>query len=407
MSAGPSSGGSYNSFALFKNGVLQEIIQTTYTDTTPYRQFINAASNPQLTAGVTYYNHTAGYIGSYYQQIQEANVPYNYYAFNYSFLGPYINHGCSFTKNTYCKMNSSPKLCSQNVVSITPTHPVQSVYTNEPLITTVTATYLDGSKKVVLANTTFSTANPITNKVVTLSYQDATGKTLTCSITVNVIPRNKTCVNGHIYNLNNDGSDPECPYCKAWLRSLVIEFPTTPYFNIYRGTTLPENGVTLLATYLDGHTELLESEYIDNLDKNYVGSQSVTMTYKGHYVYLTVVTKRNLKLCTICHRQYELHPDDSDPGCPWCAALTPIFTGNVMQYYDMKYTEEILKELYEGDGIYRFSDDDFLTISVKSKKGSIGTRLLSAIYLNDNVNTIHVIKAGYVREDGYYYRKYK
>jgi hypothetical protein len=400
----PDSNGSYRHFSLYKNGILQETITTNYGDTTPYRQFLDAARDPQNVSGVTLYNRFSGSYGSLYSQIQEANVPYNYYAFIYSFLNPYINHGCAFVKKTYCNMGSSPKLCSQVVASITPTHPVQSVYTNEPLITTVTATYLDGSKRVVLANTTFSTANPITNKVVTLTYQDSTGKTHTCTITVNVIPRNKTCVNGHTYNLNNDGSDPGCPYCKAWLRSLIIEFPTTPYFTIYRGTTLPENGVTLIATYLDGHTELLESEYIDNLDRYYVGSQSVTMSYKGHYVYLTVVTRRNLKLCTVCHRQYELHPDDSDPGCPWCAALTPIFTGNVMEYFSMNYSEEILEELYEGDGIYRFSDDDFLIISVRSRRGSVGTRLLSSFYLSGNVNTVHVIKAGSIREDGYYYK---
>ncbi len=294
--------------------------------------------------------------------------------------------------------------CNLRVVNISPTHPVQSVYTNEPLITTITATYQDGSKKIILAKASFSTATPMSNQTVTLTYTDAQGNTLTCPITVNVIPRNKTCSHGHLYNLNYDGSDPGCPFCKSWLASLSIEFPTTPTFTIYRGTTLSDNGVTLLATYLDGHTELLESEYLDNLDKNYVGSQYVTLSYKGHYVYFTVVTRRNMKLCSICKRHYELHPDDTDPGCPWCAARTPIFTGNVMQYDIKNYSNEILSQLFEGDEVYRFSDGDFLNISVKSRRGSIGTRLLSSLYDNNIVNTIHVIKSGSIREDGYYYK---
>ena len=318
----------------------------------------------------------------------------------------YVNYlGCPYcgtygTAYTCGQVDNYILACDKKVISISPTHPVQSVYTNESLITTVIATYLDGSTKVVLATSYFSTATATQNQRVTLTYTDAFGTAHTTTITVNVIPRNKTCSHGHVYKLNNDGSDPGCPFCRQWLASLYVEFPTTPNFTIYRGTTLSGNGVTLLATYLDGHTELIETEYIDNLDRYYVGSQYVTMSYKGHNAYLTVVTKRNLKLCPVCHRQYELHPDDSEPGCPWCAARTPVFTGNVMQYYNKRYTNDIRKALYEGAGTYRFSDKDFITISVKSRRGSIGTRLLSTVYLNNEVNTIHVIESGYIREDG-------
>ncbi len=337
------------------------------------------------------------YLSSTYGAVTPYQYTYNYNVYAGSL--PALKFLTCYKKE-YTAFN-----CHQKVVGISPTHPVQSVYTNEPLITTVRATYLDGSTKVVLASASFSTATPVINRTVTLTYTDSLGVTKTCTFTVNVLPRNKTCSHGHIYNLNNDGTDPRCPFCKAWLASLTVEFPITSTFTIYRGTTLSENGVTLLATYLDGHTELIDSEYLDNLDKYYLGSQYVTMSYKGHYAYLTVVTKRNLKLCSVCHRQYELHPDDSDPGCPWCAASTPIFTGNVMQYYTKKYTDEILEVLYEGEGIYRFTEKDFLRISVKSRRGSMGTRLLFAILLNDKVNMIHVIKGGSIREDGYCYDK--
>ena len=346
------------------------------------------------------WNATHAEIWNYLSSAYGAPTPYQYTT-NYNVYGGALP---TLKFLTCYKKEYSVVSCHQKIAGIAPTHPVQSVYTNEPLITTVRATYLDGSTKVVLANTSFSTATPVINRTVTLTYTDSHGTAKTCTITVNVIPRNKTCIHGHTYNLSNDGSDPGCPFCKAWLASLSIEFPVTSTFTIYKGTTLSENGVTLLATYLDGHTELVEWEYLDNLDRYYVGSQYVTISYKGYYVYLTVVTKRNLRLCSVCHRQYELHPDDTDPGCPWCAAETPIFTGNVMQYYNKRYTGEIVKELYEGTGIYRFTDEDYLTISVKNRKGSVGTKLLSAIYLNNEINTIHVIKAGYIREDGFCYK---
>jgi hypothetical protein len=367
-------------------------VSVTYNGSRVY-QAEKYESDPLYAAWLSTYTQFWNYLSSTYGP----TIPYQY-TFNYNVYGGSI----PVQKFLTCyRLEYSVYGCNQRMASISPTHPVQSVYTNEPLITAVTVTYQDGSTRVVLADATYSTATPGINQTVTLSYTDALGTTKTCVITVNVIPRNKTCTNGHIYNLANDGSDPGCPYCKAWLASLAIEFPVTSTFTIYRGTTLQENGVTLLAAYLDGHTELVETEYIDNLDKNYVGSQYVTISYKGLYTYLTVVTMRNLKLCPVCHRQYELHPDDSDPGCPWCAARTPIFTGNVMQYYNMRYSDEILEALYEGRGIYRFTNDDYLTISVKSRKGSMGSRLLKALYLNDTVNTIHVIKNGYIREDGY------
>ncbi len=291
-------------------------------------------------------------------------------------------------------------VCNQKVIGIVPTHPEQAVYTGEPLITTVTATYLDGSSKVVLATTTFQTANPVSDKMVTLEYTDTTGQKVICTIKISVIPRRKTCVNGHTYNLNNDGSDPGCPYCRAWLRSLSITFPPTSSITIYKGTSLADNGIELLATYMDGHTEKVIYGYVDNLDQTYVGIQYVTISYKGKNVTLTVITKRNLTQCPVCHRFYELYPDGTDPGCPYCAAHTPIFTGNVMRYYNEKYTYEILKELYEGRGTFYFTDKDYLTFKISSRVKGTGGNLLSHIFHDLEDDGIGVISSGYIRENG-------
>lgn len=315
---------------------------------------------------------------------------------------------CGKTEGAYYNGNTQVfPICSQLITSIIATHTVQTVAIGDPLITTCTASYLDGSTKVIVGTTSFSTSSPVQNQTVTITYNYMIGETSyskSCNITVTVIPRSKTCAKGHLYNLNSDGSDPGCPYCRSWLASLVITYPSTGSLTIYRGTTLSENGVTLLATYLDGHTQLLTNQYVDNLDSVYVGTQNVTISYKGKYVYLTVVTKRNLKQCSVCNRNYELYPDGSDPGCPFCKARTPIFTGNVLEYYNENYTNEILKELYEGEGIYYFTNKDCLVINVQNNSRSWGQKLLSFIYRGLWESNIQTISDGYIREDGNPYR---
>ncbi|MGB4658235.1 MAG: hypothetical protein WBI07_03525, partial [Mobilitalea sp.] len=291
-------------------------------------------------------------------------------------------------------------ICERKVVSMVPTKIIQAVYVNEALITTAVVTYQNGSSETVICNTSFSTSVPVKNQPVTINYTDITGKTIISTLTVTVVPRTMTCTNGHIYNLNNDGTDPGCLYCKSYVRTLSIEYPLSGNITIYRGTTLTDNDVTIRAIYMDGHIEFLTSEYVDNLDKFYVGTQTVTISYKGKYLSLTVNTRRNMMLCSICRRYYELYPDDSDPGCPYCAARTPIFTGNVLEYNSKTYAKEILKELYEGSGIYYFALNDHLSIKIESSKGSFGSRLVSFLFKGFNEKNIHITDGRYIREDG-------
>lgn len=294
-------------------------------------------------------------------------------------------------------------VCDQIVTDITPTNPTQTVAVGDPLITTATATYLNGSTNVVVGTTEFSTDSITENQTVTLTYNytiNGVEYSISCNITVSVIPRTNICIHGHTYNLNTDGSDPGCPYCKAWLDTLEIINPLSGSITIYKGTTLSENGVTLLATYLDGHTEQLYTEYADNLDMEYVGTQNVTISYKGKYVTLSVTANRNLIQCSECGRYYELYPDGTDPGCPFCLALTPIFTGNVMEYSEKRYQDEILDALYESNGIYYFGDKDYVTVTVKNRTKSIGTGIISYLYKNQFDHNINAVYGGYVRKEG-------
>lgn len=272
--------------------------------------------------------------------------------------------------------------CDKIIVSLVPTHPTQKVYVNDPLITTATATYKNGSTKTVVCSANFTTSNIGPDQDVTLVYNytiDGKNYSKSCIIKVTVIPRNKTCSKGHIYNLNSDGTDPGCPYCKAWVENLRVIRPTTLPLVITIGTTLQENGVTLLVTYMDGHTEEIMDGYIDNLDKNYYGTMQVTIGYKGATTTITVITVREKIKCDICGYEYELYPDGTNPGCPGCIQKTPVFTGNIMEYELINNTEEILEELYEK-GKYVFNIDDVFTVTVKNKSSNMARIILKKIY---------------------------
>jgi hypothetical protein len=279
---------------------------------------------------------------------------------------------CGLTEN-------ATLLCPDRVVSITPTHPLQSVYTGEALITTVRAAYADGSQRTVKAITTFTTGTPVSNKIVILSYTDSLGGKKTYPITVNVVPRNRTCTNGHIYNLNHDGSDPSCPFCNAYIANIRIINPMTSTLTITLGTTLQDNGLKLLITYMDGHTETITEGYIDNLDNQYLGTKMVTIGYKGANAQILVTTVCAKLICDICGFLYELYPDGTNPGCPRCISKTPVFTGNVLKYDVAEYTQEILEKMYQK-GSYDLSMNNTFRIRLQSKSPNLARSLLKKLY---------------------------
>ena len=262
--------------------------------------------------------------------------------------------------------------CNQIIQELTPTNPVQTVLTGDQLITTALATFRDGSTKTVVCTTPFSTASITQNQEVTLTYNytiNGSQYQSECTITVTVIPRTKICTHGHTYNLNVDGSNPGCPYCRNWLRSLAVFAPSGGMLTMYRNESgsLETEGVGLIAIYLDGHTEYVYNGYVDNLDPDYVGTQTVTIGYKGLTTTLTVRVIRNRKLCDVCGLYYDLYMDDTDPGCPYCKAKVPVFTGNIMKYTAATYDDEIITELYEGSGTYYFRRGDVFTVKAKDR----------------------------------------
>jgi hypothetical protein len=145
------------------------------------------------------------------------------------------------------------------------------------------------------------------------------------------------------------------------------------------GTTLQDNGVKLFIRYLDGHTETITSGYVDNLDIAYHGTKLVTIGYNGATTSLMVTTICKKLTCDICGFVYDLYPDGTNPGCPKCISKTPVFTGNILEYENSEYTDEILVELYE-EGIYILGKEDTFHVTMQNKSSTLARSLLKKIY---------------------------
>jgi hypothetical protein len=312
----------------------------------------------------------------------------------------YYTYSCGKTGGRYYDDNGNEVglSCNSIVVSLAPTHPIQTVYIKEPLITTARATYMDGSIKTVVCTTEFSTSVLKKDQAVILKYSysiNGVSYSKDCEIRVTTLPRHKTCSRGHAYNLNQDASDPGCPYCRQWVDHLSIIEPNTSPIVIIIGTRLQDNGVKLLVTYMDGHTELLTSGYIDNLDRAYLGTKPVTIGYKGATTTVLVTTVCDSMTCDVCGYEYKLYPDGSNPGCPKCIQRVPIFTGNIMEYETINHTEEILKHLY-NKGYYILDVNDIFTISVTNKSTNMARQFLKIIYPSLSDRWFMVNKSEYI-----------
>lgn len=278
----------------------------------------------------------------------------------------YVNTvACTKTNGGYYNADGSvcTPLCNQIVTSLTPVTKEQVVVAGGEVDLRVKATFSDGSSAVVAG--TLSGFNPTAYNVVqtvTISYGSYAGSLSNpnkteCTVKVMVRYPTKICENGHLYYLVT-GDTTLCPYCKAYPKTLTVLGVVEEPFHTIKGTTLQQNGISIKATYYDGRVEILTSGWQDNFDMNYIGEQTVTITYLGAVTTLQVYNDRIKVPCSVCGYEYALYPDNTDPGCPKCLSAIPVFTGNVLRYKESMSYGEILDELYHGDGICYFSIGD-------------------------------------------------
>lgn len=224
----------------------------------------------------------------------------NYPAFN--FVGTYGDSSwISLVPPPICQIeNDNNPICDRVVTSITPTNPSQTVKKGETIITTATATYLDGHTEVVNCTSNYD-PNVVGNQIVTLTYTGLVGNakatgTRTCTIRVMVLPARN-----------------------------LMSITALPEYQTKQRYSMPS--FTVRANYDDGTSKVLSSSEYSMLGFNgtNIGLQSVVVIYTegGVTKSATVNVKVTalMKGCPRCNQTYEFNPDDTDPGCPYCSEL--------------------------------------------------------------------------------------
>lgn len=224
----------------------------------------------------------------------------NYPAFN--FVGNFSDSSwISTVRPPKCEIpNDTNPICNQVVTSITATNSNQTVNKGNPIITTATAAYLDGHTAVVNCTSNYN-PNAVGSQTVTLTYTGLVGNAKTTGT--------RTCtINVTVKSLKDLASITVTPASQS------IQKYTAPSF-------------TVRANYSDGTNKLLNSsEYsMTGLNARKTGTQNVTISYteggitKSATVKVTVTVLQ--RECPKCSNIYELNPDDTDPGCPFCEEL--------------------------------------------------------------------------------------
>ena len=191
-------------------------------------------------------------------------------------------------------------ICDQVVTSISATNPTQTVKKGESIITTATATYLDGHTGTVSCTSNFNT-NLIGTQTVTLTYTGLVGNaktngTRTCTLSVTVKP-NKS----------------------------LTSISATPASQTVKKYAYPS--ITVKAHYNDGTSKTLTSSQYKVIGFNpaTLGLQKLTVSYTEDGITKSVVINVTVevldKKCPRCQIVYDMNHDDSDPGCPNCKQL--------------------------------------------------------------------------------------
>jgi len=266
--------------------------------------------------------------------------------------------------------NDTNPICNQVVTSITPDDPTQTVDKGGSIITTATATYLDGHTGTVNCTSNFN-PNLAGTQNVTLTYTGLVGNakttgTRSCTVSATVkennIPSYLT-VTPFSYSVYH-GSEPSylvtVTYENGSVKTITNGYTKTGWSSGY-GTknvtfSYSENGrtvtktvtitvkanvsvitaeptsqtierykspvFTVTAQYEDGTKYTVYDYTISGFDNTVIGNQSVTLRYTENSIVKScsaTVTVTPLKgICSVCGNVYYFDANDFDQGCPVC-----------------------------------------------------------------------------------------
>lgn len=315
----------------------------------------------------------------------------------------YVNRGdrclnmatCGKTGQWNCGYTSEDTTteCGFIITSMVPISAKQALSAGQSPDVRAKVTFADGHSAIVNCSISgFSVGSYNTVQDVMLSYGTYSGslsnvRPSTCTIQLTVQCPSRICTKGHFYYLVNGNATP-CPYCAMYAERIMVLGADHIPFHIQRGESLQDNGIQLHVEYMDGQAETISTGWVDNLDIEYVGLQTVTIGYAGAVTQIDVFNGRKRVLCAVCGYEYELYPDDSDPGCPKCISAIPVFTGNVLRYTETISNNEILEELFQGDGICYFSRGDTIHLELFNNGRTVSGMMCRALFGEEAHNEV-------------------
>ncbi|BCN32405.1 hypothetical protein [Anaeromicropila herbilytica] len=78
------------------------------------------------------------------------------------------------------------------------------------------------------------------------------------------------------------------------------------------------------------------------------------------------------------------------------------FQEKVTESYKTTYEDTILKELYEGSGIYKFDQGDYISVKIVNRNKTFSAKLQQIIYAHEmNPIQIYVTYGGTIRDENY------
>ncbi len=265
-------------------------------------------------------------------------------------------------------------ICNQVVISITATNPTQTVTKGGSMITTATATYLDGHTATVNCTSNFN-PNLVGNQTVTLTYTGLVGnaKTVgsrTCTVNVTVMESNipsfltvtpsaYTVYNGNkptftvvvTYKSGNTKTIPAGSYTESgWsagpgTKTITFSYTensvtvtktiaitvlpnisglsVTPSSQSVKRYAQPSFTVTVL--YENSTSKVITSGYtVSGLNNKNLGTQTASISYTENSITknatAAVTFTKLTSLCPVCGSTYELDENDTDRGCPVCGS---------------------------------------------------------------------------------------
>ena len=321
---------------------------------------------------------------SEYRKLNPAWNTYYGYFYSYNLWAYDPIYSCPFCMQTgrisktlikewHCgQVQDETPICNQVVTYISATNPTQTVDKGGSIITTATATYLDGHKGIVNCTSNFN-PNQAGMQTVTLIYSGLVGgsKTTgirTCTATITVrdtsIPVSLTVTPSSytVYNGTEPGYTVRVNYTSGSSKVITSGYTKTGFTsgpgtktvtfqytengktvstsvtitvkpNLSSITVSPSSqqveryktpSFTVIARYEDGSTKQATGYTQTGFNGSTLGSQNVTVRYiensitRNASVSVTVTPVK--KTCPVCGTVYELNNLDRDIGCPACSS---------------------------------------------------------------------------------------